>query len=128
MAKERRSKAFMLEMQTSFDNETENNMERKRFEWEQAVTEELRLLDDRQSSLSVAEGNDGTQSPELRATLVAIIRNEIHEKYDALMQSFGKIRTENAKMAADMTKLTHCVQLLETENDKLINQVCQLSQ
>ena len=32
MAKERRSKAFMLEMQASFDNETENNMERKRFE------------------------------------------------------------------------------------------------
>ena len=116
LAKERRSKAFMLEMQASFDNETENNMERKRFEWKQAVTEELRLLDERQRSLGnmlegVEEGNNATQSPKLRATLVAIIRNEINEKYDALTQIVGKIRTENATMAAEMTKLTHCVQL-----------------
>ena len=76
----------------------------------------------------VDEGNDATQSPKLSAMLVAIIRNEINKKYDALTQSVGKIRTENAKMAAEMTKLTHRVQLLETENDKLINQVCQLSQ
>ena len=69
-----------------------------------------------------------TQSPNLRATLVTILRNEINEKYDALTQSVGKTRTENAKMAAEMTKLRHRVQLIETENDKLINQVCQLSQ
>ena len=55
----------MLEMQASFDNETENHMERKRFEWEQAVTEELRLLDEPQSSLEnmlegVDKGNDNT--------------------------------------------------------------------
>ena len=57
----------------------------------------------------VDEGNDATQSPKLRATLVAIIRNEINEKYDALTQSVGKIRTEISKMAAEMTKLTHRV-------------------
>ena len=123
----------MLEIQASFDNETENNMDRKRFEYEQTVTEELRLLDERQSSLEnmlegVDEGNDATQSPQLGATFVAIIRNEINEKYDMLTQSVGKIRTENAKMAAEMTKLIHRVQLLETENDKLIDQICQLSQ
>ena len=56
----------------------------------------------------VDEGNDAMQSPKLRATLVAIIRNEINEKYAALTQSVGKIRTENAKMAAEMTKLTAC--------------------
>ena len=42
------------------------------------------------------ERNDATQSPKLMSTLVAIIRNEINEKYDALTQSVRKIRTENA--------------------------------
>ena len=44
----------------------------------------------------VDEGNDATQSPKLRATLVAIIRNELNEKYDALMQSVGKIQSEKS--------------------------------
>ena len=78
-------------MQALLDNEIENAMERKSFEWKQAVTEELRLLDKRQSNLKSMlegenEGNDATESPKLRATLVAIIRNEINEKYDALTQ------------------------------------------
>ena len=74
------------------------------------------------------EKNDAPESPKVRATVVAIIRNEINEKYDALTQSFRKIRSENATMAVEMFKLKNHIQLLETKNDKLINHVCKLSQ
>ena len=41
------------EMQASYNSNTEDDMERKRFEWEQAVTEELRLLDEKQNYLKI---------------------------------------------------------------------------
>ena len=49
-----------LEMQASFDNEIESAIERKRFEWEQAVTEEIRLLDTRERTES--EGREGDRA------------------------------------------------------------------
>ena len=127
----------MLEMQASYNSNTEDDMERKCFEWEQAVTEELRLLDEKQNYLeNLIEGEnedlDATKSPQLKASMISIIRNKNREKYDALTESIEKTRTdtrtENAELINEINSLKNRVDLLETENDSLIDKISRLSQ
>ena len=128
MSHSRKSEIYMYAMQTSIDEGNTGEAEKKHLEWEQAVTDELKTLDENLSDLEnkigvFDEEEDETGSPKLNIPTAAVLKYEINEKYNSLSEGLDKIQieknSEHAKLRKDIILLQARVKSLELENDRL---------
>ena len=135
MTKTRGSEACMQVIQSSINEEEIYSIEKKRIEWEQAVTDELKLLDEKQTEfenkLGVEEELDELGSPKLRLPTVAIFKHQINEKFDALATSVENLRTDRN---TEILALKNEIKVLKGQNttfgkeiDGLIDKISKLS-
>ena len=131
MSHSRKSEIYLYAMQTSMDEGNTGEAEKKRLEWEQAVTDELKTLDENLSDLEnkirVFDEEDETGSPKLNIPTAAVLKYEINEKCNSLSEGLEKIQieknSEHAKLRKDIILLQTRVKSLELENDRLISNV-----